>query len=67
MDKFYYLKFGLSLVLLFVGVKMVMVDIYKIPIGLSLSVVASILTLAVVASVWRTHRFTVMLKRKGMA
>lgn len=64
-DKFYYLKFGLSLVLLFVGVKMVMVDIYKIPVGLSLSVVAGILTLAVVASVWRTHRFTMMRKRKG--
>src|SRR5688572_23542789 len=35
-DKFYYLKLGLSVVLVFVGIKMVMVDLYKIPVGLSL-------------------------------
>jgi tellurite resistance protein TerC len=56
MDKFYYLKLGLSVVLLFVGVKMVMVDIYKIPVAVSLGVVASILTLAVLASLWRSSR-----------
>ena len=55
-DKFYYLKLGLSAVLTFVGIKMVMVDLYKIPIGLSLGVIAGILTIAVAASVWRTRR-----------
>jgi tellurite resistance protein TerC len=39
-DKFYYLKLGLSVVLVFVGIKMVMVDLYKIPVGLSLGVIA---------------------------
>jgi tellurite resistance protein TerC len=51
LDKFRYLKVGLSLVLCFVGVKMVVVDIYKIPIGLSLVMVAGILTVSMLASV----------------
>jgi len=55
-DKFYYLKLGLSAVLTFVGIKMVMVDLYKIPVGLSLGVIAGILTVAVLASVWRARR-----------
>lgn len=55
-DKFYYLKLGLSFVLAFVGTKMVIVDLYKIPVGLSLGVIASILTVAVVASLLRTRR-----------
>ncbi len=55
-DKFYYLKLGLSVVLTFVGTKMVIVDIYKIPVGLSLGVIAAILTIAVAASLWRTRR-----------
>lgn len=55
-DKFHYLKLGLSVVLVFVGIKMVLVDVYKIPIGLSLGVIATILTLAVLASLWRAQR-----------
>jgi tellurite resistance protein TerC len=55
-DRFYYLKLGLSVVLVFVGIKMVMVDLYKIPVGLSLGVIASILTISVVASLWRAQR-----------
>jgi tellurite resistance protein TerC len=55
-DKFYYLKFGLSVVLTFVGLKMVMADLYKIPIGLSLGVIASILAVAVIASLWQGQR-----------
>jgi tellurite resistance protein TerC len=57
-DKFYYLKFGLSVVLTFVGLKMVMTDIYKIPIGLSLGVIAGILTVAIVASLWQGQRIS---------
>lgn len=56
MDKFHYLKLGLSVVLVFVGFKMVLVDVYKIPIGLSLGVIAAILTIAVLASLWRVRR-----------
>lgn len=55
-DKFYYLKLGLSVVLVFVGIKMVMVDLYKIPVGLSLGVIASILAISVIASLWRAQR-----------
>ncbi|EFO79257.1 integral membrane protein TerC [Oscillochloris trichoides DG-6] len=56
MDKFHYLKTGLAVVLTFVGVKMVMVDIYKIPTAVSLGVIVSILTIAVVASLLRARR-----------
>jgi tellurite resistance protein TerC len=54
-DKFHYLKLGLSAVLVFVGVKMVLVDIYKIPIGLSLAVIAGILTISIIASLRRAR------------
>jgi len=57
-DKFHYLKLGLSVVLTFVGVKMVIVDFYKIPIGVSLGVIAIILTMAIGASLLRAQRLT---------
>lgn len=49
-DKFHYLKLGLSLILVFVGTKMLMADIYKIPVGIALAVVAGILGLSVLSS-----------------
>ncbi len=55
-DKFHYLKLGLSAVLTFVGVKMVLVDIYKIPTASSLLVIAAILVVAIVASLLRARR-----------
>ena len=55
-DKFYYLKLGLSAVLTFVGTKMVIVDFYKIPVGLSLGAIASILGISVIASLLRSRR-----------
>jgi tellurite resistance protein TerC len=55
-DKFHYLKLGLSVVLVFVGTKMVITDIYKIPTILSLAVIASILTISVLASLRRAQR-----------
>src|SRR5215212_5706962 len=56
MDKFQYLKFGLSAVLVFIGVKMVIVDFYKIPIGISLGVVVGILTISILASLWKAKQ-----------
>jgi tellurite resistance protein TerC len=50
MDMFRYLKVGLSFVLCFVGVKMLLVDLYKIPIGVSLGVVAGILAVSILFS-----------------
>ncbi len=49
-EQFHYLKVGLAFVLLFVGTKMVIVDIYKIPIALSLAVVAALIGGSVVVS-----------------
>jgi tellurite resistance protein TerC len=55
--KFHYLKLGLSVVLTFVGVKMLLIDTpFKIPTALSLGVVALILTVAIVASLIRARR-----------
>jgi tellurite resistance protein TerC len=48
--RFHYLKFGLSVVLIFVGVKMLVADIYHIPIGISLAVIMLILSASIVAS-----------------
>jgi tellurite resistance protein TerC len=56
MDRFHYLKVGLSVVLVFVGAKMLLTDIYKIPIGLSLAVITVVLGAAVGASwFWPRH------------
>ncbi len=52
MNLFHYLHYGLSAILIFVGGKMMLVDIYKIPIELSLCVVAGILILSVCLSLW---------------
>lgn len=52
MGMFRFLKVGLSFVLCFVGVKMTIVDFYKIPIGISLGVVGTILLLSIVASLF---------------
>lgn len=48
--RFHYLKLGLSTVLVFVGAKMLLTDVYKVPIGLSLAVIAVVLAVSVVAS-----------------
>ncbi len=48
--KFHLLKYGLSIVLAFVGVKMLVSEIWPIPIGIALSVVAGVLGLSVVLS-----------------
>jgi tellurite resistance protein TerC len=56
MDKFVYLKLGLSAVLVFVGIKMLLTEFYKIPSLVSLAVIATILTVSVVASLRRTRR-----------
>jgi tellurite resistance protein TerC len=50
MGMFSYLKLGLAVVLTFVGVKMVLADIYHIPTVLSLAVTAVVLTAAIAAS-----------------
>ena len=48
--RFRYLKLGLALVLVFVGVKMTIVDVFKIPVGVSLGVVGLLITGAILWS-----------------
>jgi tellurite resistance protein TerC len=48
--RFRYLKLGVSVVLAFVGVKMLLADVYPIPIGPSLGVIAGVLATSVAAS-----------------
>jgi tellurite resistance protein TerC len=54
-DKFYYLRIGLAVILSYVGVKMVLTDIFHIPTTLSLLVIALVLAAAVLASLWRAR------------
>lgn len=49
-DHFHYLKPGIILILLFVAMKMLIVDLYKIPTSLSLLVIGGILAASIVAS-----------------
>ena len=51
LDMFHYLKYGLGLVLSFVGVKMLISDFYIIPIPVALGTVAAILALSIVVSI----------------
>jgi tellurite resistance protein TerC len=54
-SKFHLLKYGLAIILTFVGTKMLVEDWVHIPIGLSLGVVVSILTASVIGSmIWKT-------------
>lgn len=50
MDKFRFLSKGLSLILMFVGVKMLIVDFYKVPILIALLVIAVVLIISIAAS-----------------
>jgi tellurite resistance protein TerC len=55
-DRFSLLKYGLAIVLMFIGVKMILIDVYKIPVGFSLAVVAVILGASVAMSLRRSPR-----------
>lgn len=56
---FHLLSFGLAGILAFVGTKMLISDFYKIPVEISLAVIASILTVSIVASVLTRPKPTV--------
>ena len=50
-DKFHLLSYGLSIILTFIGVKMCLIDIYKMPVTVSLGVVVAILAVTMIWSV----------------
>ena len=54
--RFHLLKYGLALVLVFVGTKMLIAGFYKVPIGLALGIVALILASSVIASLVSTRK-----------
>ncbi|PWA10458.1 TerC family protein [Flavobacterium laiguense] len=56
MDKFRYLSKGLALILIFVGLKMLLVDFYKLPIQIALLVIVVILILSIAASLMSNKR-----------
>jgi tellurite resistance protein TerC len=50
------IHYGLSAILVFVGIKMLLADIYKIPVGIALGVVAGLLTISVIACMFRPRK-----------
>lgn len=52
-DRFHLLPYGLALVLIFIGGKMLLVDLYKVPITVSLGVVAATIGAAILLSLLR--------------
>ncbi len=52
-DRFHLLPYGLALVLMFIGAKMLLIDVYKIPITLSLGVVAATIGTTIALSLLR--------------
>ena len=52
-DRFHLLPYGLALVLMFIGAKMLLIDVYKIPITVSLGVVAATIGTTIALSMLR--------------
>ncbi len=48
--KFHLLNYGLAVILVFIGTKMVLIDVYKIPVAISLGVVVAILAVTMLIS-----------------
>jgi tellurite resistance protein TerC len=53
--RFVYLKIGLSFILIWVGIKMALHDFYKVPTSISLTVIISVITISIAASLWKTR------------
>jgi tellurite resistance protein TerC len=50
-DMFHYLKYGLALILMFIGAKMLIIKFYHMPVSITMSVIFSILLISVLTSV----------------
>ena len=55
-DRFSLLKYGLAVVLMFIGIKMLLIDLFKIPATVSLGVVAAIIATSIVLSLKKEAR-----------
>ena len=49
-ERFHLLKYGLAVVLMFVGIKMLIVDWFKIPVAVSLGVIVAVLGISMLLS-----------------
>jgi tellurite resistance protein TerC len=56
MKLFRYLDEGLAIILVFIGIKMLLSEVYPIPVGLSLGFVLLVLTITIVLSLWAERR-----------
>ena len=54
-DRFHLLAYGLALVLIFIGCKMLLLDVYKIPITVALSATAALIATSIFASLYSTR------------
>lgn len=54
--RFHYLRHALSLILVFIGTKMLLIDVYKIPIAASLTVIIIIFAIAILVSIWTAEK-----------
>ena len=54
-DRFHLLAYGLALVLIFIGGKMLLIDFYKIPVGVALGVTAALIVGSMFASFYSTR------------
>ena len=57
-DLFKYLKYGVALLLFYVGIKMLISDLYKIPTEISLIIIITILTVSILLSLIRKRKFS---------
>lgn len=57
-DLFKYLKYGVALLLFYVGIKMLISDWYKIPTEVSLIIIITILTVSILLSLVRKRKFS---------
>ena len=64
MERFIYLRTGLALVLGFVGLKMIVADYFPLPRGLSLGVIALILSVTMAISMFKTQNCVTAGNRK---
>ena len=59
-ERFHLLSYGLAVVLVFIGTKMMLIDVFKIPVAVSLGVVAAILGV----TMWLSARTAPKVKRQ---
>ncbi|MEH0833988.1 TerC family protein [Pectobacterium cacticida] len=55
-ERFSLLKYGLAVILVFIGAKMMLIEIFHIPVAISLGVVVGILAITMLINIWLNNR-----------